>query len=366
MEATTATLDHRNEEGSQLRARRDKFVVRSEGVGAGATTTTLGGASSQSDSSGDPDTPEARKKGSYSKADAFEWRSFPNGERPDENLWDRLHPILILVLFGSLLGRIKDEASTTEDVVIETPFCTKKKLRWNNLQQEGSPVPSLVEESGTDSSNSSHDTYNNELPILPFLSQIPVLLTESGNDNSNDDDTLDVEAEDKFRVLPVRFRSRTELTGDKEEKVEADATMLAYQATEGEMRARDLCHAEEIARHARELEAVHRVVAELRESHRVELESLKRNFHEERKQREHLLEQALSYAEELEAAKCRESREHSFQLKKLHEELREREATIERLRIEERKQVDELLQLAKLNRVKLQQFKLNQIKTSSW
>ena len=330
----------------------------------------------------------ARKKGSHSddkssppKEESFECRSFPDRERANENLWDELLPFLLLLLFG--IWWIDNSSPTTKEVAIETPICTKKrttsdsvateateggaetrfstiqKLRLKNIQHEGSPVPSLVEEVCTDSS--SNDTYGDEFPILPTLSPVAVVLTESGNSSSgssNDDDSLEAEAEDEFRELPVRFRSLTELADD-EEKEEVDATPSAYHATEGEMRARDLRHAEEIAQHAMELEAAHRVVAELRQSHQAELKSLKQKFQVERKQREHLLEQALGYAEELEAAEHRASQDHAFQLEKLREELRDQKATIERLRAEDRRKTDELL---RLRSAKSKRFKLNRIK----
>jgi len=160
----------------------------------------------------------------------------------------------------------------------------------------------------------------------------PPLLKEL-SDRSSSDSTLEIEAEDDFPVLPVRLRSPRELEADKAEDADGGDDPL-YSPTKEEMRERDLRHASELEKHALELEKLHATIAELREQHSVEIRALERTFDDERRQREDLLEQALGYAEELEAAERQASKDHETRVGGLLGELRDKDTTIRRLEAE--------------------------------
>jgi len=141
------------------------------------------------------------------------------------------------------------------------------------------------------------------------------------------------EAEDEFPELPVRFRSLQELKSDDDDVDDAENSSNLT-ITKTEIQERDLRHAEELERHVEELENLHRLFEESTQRHNAEIDYMEREFHVESQKREDLLEQALRYAEELEAADRKNFEEQNLENYRLLLELRERDATIERLKTE--------------------------------
>lgn len=140
---------------------------------------------------------------------------------------------------------------------------------------------------------------------------------DAGSIDSIDSDMIsEAEAMDEFLELPIAFQNFNELKYKVDEIDSTDASTSTITFTNKEIRERDLRHAEELQRHAEELENLYNRLEESNRKHTEEIRSMERWFHDESQEREALLEQALSYAEKLEA------------------KLQKRDATIEELRIE--------------------------------
>ena len=241
--------------------------------------------------------------------------------------------VIILLLFGWIAGQMgrKKEKSRTKEVGTESlcdsasrritesaavaataddrKYCRTQQKQWNDILQEEEP------------------------PQLPSL--------EKSSDHSSgetDHSSGESEAEDEFSVLPVRFQGLREL---KSEEEDASNALVAKR----EIRERDLRHAEELERHAEELENLHCLFEESTQRYTAEIDFMERRFHDESQRREDLLEQALSYAEELEASKLKTSKKQSLENNKLLLELRQRDATIERLNAEHVQKDKDLLKL---------------------
>ena len=213
-------------------------------------------------------------------------------------------------------SRKMTESAAVTATVDDRKYCRTQQQQWNDILQEEEPpqLPSLENFSDHSSGESDHSS------------------------GESDHSSGESEDEDEFPVLPVRFLGLGEL---KSEEEDASNVTVARR----EIRERDLRHAKELERHAEELENLHCLFKESTQRYTAEIDSMERRFHDESQRREDLLEQALSYAEELEASKLKTSKKQSQENNKLLLELRQRDATIERLKAEHVQKDKDLLKL---------------------
>ena len=137
------------------------------------------------------------------------------------------------------------------------------------------------------------------------------------------------ETNDEFLELPVAFQSIDNLM---EEIAYTKETSRTITLTNKEIQERDLRHAEELRRHAEELETLYNRLEESNVKHAAEIRSMECRFRDESQKREAILEKALSYAEKLEARQ--NTKHYTTEIKRLKMELQKRDSTIEELRIE--------------------------------
>ncbi len=139
-----------------------------------------------------------------------------------------------------------------------------------------------------------------------------------------------IEIEDNFVELPVRFRSIVELKDDDGEADKISRICIG----DTEIQERDLRHAEELRRHAEELERLHKLFEEANQRHHAEINSLEQRFHDASQKREDLLEQALGYAERLEASSLKKINKQVQEVNRLQGEIRNRDARVEKLQMQ--------------------------------
>ncbi len=161
------------------------------------------------------------------------------------------------------------------------------------------------------------------------------------------DGNVSIDFEDEFEELPVRFINNLELKDNDGEGI----SMI----TEKEIQERDLRHAEELARHAQELASLYKLLEETTQKHNAEIHMLRT----ESSKREDLLEQALRYAEQLEASEMKNSHRQGREIHRLQMELSKRDASIEKLRAENLEKDRDILELE-------QQISENSKRRISW
>ena len=152
------------------------------------------------------------------------------------------------------------------------------------------------------------------------------------------------ELEDEFLELPVRFRKLGELKSDEnDDRVEEQTSKIII--TKREMHEQNLRHAEELKRHAEELENLYSLIAKTTRRHNEEIDFMERSFRDDSQKREEILEQALSYAERLEASSLTSPDQQNQENDRLLLELRRRDAKIEKLEGENDQKDKEILKL---------------------
>lgn len=245
---------------------------------------------------------------------------------------DAISLVVALLLFGWVAGQMgwkKEKLRTKED---------RKESLCDSASRKMTESAAVAATAGDDRkycrTQQQHwnDILQEEQPQLPSL--------ENCTNHSYDES----EREDEFPELPVRLRSLGELKSDEDDDHEEEDTSNLTVAKR-EVRERDLRHAEELKRHAEELENQHCLFEESIQQYNAEIDSMERRFHDESRRREDLLEQALSYAEELEASKLKTSKKQSLENNRLLLELRQRDATIEGLEAEDVRKDKDLLKL---------------------
>lgn len=153
---------------------------------------------------------------------------------------------------------------------------------------------------------------------------------DAGSIDSIDYDEIS-ETEDEFLQLPVSFRSLDELKREVEEVDVAEDQSYTISFTNEESHERDLRHAEELQRHAEELENLYIRFEESNQKHNEEIYFMRRQFNDESQKREAILEQALSYAEKLQAKQKTKQSKYTTEIERLKTELQQRDAKIEEL-----------------------------------
>ena len=157
------------------------------------------------------------------------------------------------------------------------------------------------------------------------------------------------ETEDEFLQLPVSLRSLDLLKCEEEEMVFTEDQPYTLTFTNKEIHERDLRHAEELQRHAEELEDLYIRFEETNQNHNEKIHSMRSQFNDESRKREAILEQALSYAEKLQAKQNTEQSKYTTEIERLKTELQKRDAKIEELQaknLEKDKTIRKLTQKA--------------------
>lgn len=169
----------------------------------------------------------------------------------------------------------------------------------------------------------------------------PQLRSRDNSINGNES----IEFQDEFEELPVRFVNTLELLKGN------DGGWI----TEKEIQERDLRHAEELERHAQELSSLYKLLEETNQKHNAEIHMLR----DESSKWEDLLEQALGYAEQLEASEMTNSYRQGKEIHRLQMELEKRDASIEKLRADNLEKTRKILELE-------QQISANSKRKISW